>query len=654
MESKNKVLEALQMQPLSEEEKNSRHILGRLWGPIATTKEKTRNGRGYNAQLWDKALKDEIFREKVANKSLFLELGHPIDREETDMNVVCACIPELPKVIDGDLYAYVDILDTKQGRLLKTLCDYGFVPGISSRGSGDIMANDEVDPETFFLETWDIVQLPAVKKARLTMCESLSNKKTLSKALRESLDLMSDEDKKEAQETLENLGVDFVEDVEEPYPDIPWAPGEEPLVEETEEVTPVLTANDTQEPQEKETDKQPETTETEEAEEKDTLVEADAEDEAEAEESAENPDEELEIEIEAEDEDEAEDEEESEADDESDSTSPAILGDLIDILKDYKTTLELKFRPIEIDDKVLSITDLVLDDEEEDGKLTIDFNYNLETSDNIEDTEEESETEENSPEDEQPEADEVSDEAIDNGEDEVIESLKEMVRVKDALEEEVLSLKNRQTVSDAEAERLKEDLEKYKTGFRRVSELASKATKLQKEVTTLNEQLATKDTTIRNLENKAKTKLVESIDRSNRQVQELQERLITSQNEAEATERELREQVEAARKQTREVTTAARAYKQKYEAVVEHYIASKATMLGVSTHDISSKLTEGYSLEDVDRVCETLLNAGRPALRLGMGAQGTPKVKLKESATKKAYVGGYDIDDDLLELAGLK
>ena len=65
MDSKNiKVLEALQMQPLSEEEKARRHILGRLWGPIATSKEKTRNGRGYNAQLWDKALKDEIFREK--------------------------------------------------------------------------------------------------------------------------------------------------------------------------------------------------------------------------------------------------------------------------------------------------------------------------------------------------------------------------------------------------------------------------------------------------------------------------------------------------------------------------------------------------------------------------------------------------------------
>ena len=125
MEAKKmRILEALQMQPLSEEEKASRHILGRLYGPIATTKEKTRNGRGYNKELWEKALSDEIFREKIANKSLFLELGHPLDREETDMEKVCACIPEMPKIVDGDLYAYVDILDTNNGRLLKTLCDY--------------------------------------------------------------------------------------------------------------------------------------------------------------------------------------------------------------------------------------------------------------------------------------------------------------------------------------------------------------------------------------------------------------------------------------------------------------------------------------------------------------------------------------------------
>jgi DNA repair exonuclease SbcCD ATPase subunit len=187
-----------------------------------------------------------------------------------------------------------------------------------------------------------------------------------------------------------------------------------------------------------------------------------------------------------------------------------------------------------------------------------------------------------------------------------------------------------------------------------VSELASKSNKLQKKVASLNEQLNAKDATIQDLQTKAKTKLNESVERSSQQLRELQERLITSQNEAEATEQALREQVEAERAQTRKVTTAAKAYKQKYVAVVEHYIASKATMLGVSTHDITSKLTEGYTLEDVDRICDKLLDAGRPAFSLGMGAQRAPQVKLKESVKKQQYSGGYDIDDELLELAGLK
>lgn len=610
MESKNtKVLEALQMQPLSEEEKTRRHILGRLWGPIATSKEKTRNGRGYNMELWQKALKDEIFLEKVANKSLFLELGHPIDREETDMRMVCACIPELPKIIDGDLYAYVDILDTKDGRLLKTLCDYGFVPGISSRGSGDIMANDDVDPETFFLETWDVVQLPAVKKARLSVCEALNRHKTLSVALTESLSKMNEEERREAEATLERLGVEYGE---EPYADIPWAADEEPLLEDTEEVEAVL------EP----TDEEPvEDTPTEAGEE---LAEDSAETETE------------------------------ETEEENEEPSDFTIEVFIDNLAEFDKELPIEFDPIEIDDQKLVITDIVLDDEEED-KIKISFNYTLETSDNKEtDDESEANEENSSPDDDQPEAEDASEEAIDDGEEEVIESLKEMVRQKDALEEEVLSLKNRQTVSDAEAERLKEELEKYKTGFMRVSELASKSTKLQKEVTQLTEQLDAKDKTIRGLETKAKVKLTEGLEKTNKEIKILQERLITVQNEAEATEQELREQVETARKNTREATTVAKAYKQKYVAVVEHYIASKATMLGVSTRDITSKLHEGYTLEDVDQVCETLLDAGRPAFGLGIGAQGTPKVKLKESVTQKQYTGGYDIDDDLLELAGLK
>ena len=80
-------------------------------------------------------------------------------------------------------------------------------------------------------------------------------------------------------------------------------------------------------------------------------------------------------------------------------------------------------------------------------------------------------------------------------------------------------------------------------------------------------------------------------------------------------------------------------------------------MLGVRPTDITSRLAENYTLDDIDQVCEDLLNMGRPAFGLGLGK---PKVTIKESVvpTKKANPvdpsNGYEIDDDLLILAGLK
>ena len=79
------------------------------------------------------------------------------------------------------------------------------------------MANDEVDPETFFLETWDIVQLPAVKKARLQMTESLNNKKTLKAALQESYAAANDEDRKVMKESLDNLDIELAEALRQQY-----------------------------------------------------------------------------------------------------------------------------------------------------------------------------------------------------------------------------------------------------------------------------------------------------------------------------------------------------------------------------------------------------------------------------------------------------
>ena len=603
MEAKKmKILEALQMQPLSEEEKASRHILGRLYGPIATTKEKTRNGRGYNKELWEKALSDEIFREKIANKSLFLELGHPLDREETDMEKVCACIPEMPKIVDGDLYAYVDILDTNNGRLLKTLCDYGFVPGISSRGSGDIMSNDEVDPETFFLETWDIVQLPAVKKARLSVCESLGSK-TLTMALRESLEKASAEEQAEMKDTLNKLNISLGEEIDD---DVPFAP--DPVDEEN------ILLEDTEE----------------------------------------------EVEIE-----EAEVEEEPKDEEAEEKTDAYTVGDIIKEFKDYDDKLELEFKPIVIEDKEYEITALEFDDSEE-GKIVVNINYNLPE---VEETEEE---DNKLPEEENPEVDvevssdeepapeeevEESEEAVDDGDEEVFESLKEMVRQKDLLESEIRDLKNQKTVSDAEVKGLKEELEKYKSGFIRVSELASKSTKLDKEVKSLKEQLESRDSKINDLQTKIEkqTRLTESVKADDSKVKALTEKLVAVQTEAENTEEAFRTKLEESRKAVQKNANVAKAYKSKYEAVLERYISTKANMLGVRTTDITSRLAESYTLDDIDQVCEDLLDMGRPAFGLGLGK---PKVKINESKVNTMKPAdpnnGYEIDDDLLILAGLK
>lgn len=208
--------ESFEYQKLSPEEMKARGILGRLIGPCADFINPTRNGRGYGENLWENVFNDDIVKEKIANKCLYGELGHPADREEVDMEKIAISMPELPKKNkDGNLVACFDILDTPNGRILKTLCDYGTTIGISSRGSGDVIQDDDgnemVDPDTYQFECFDAVIVPAVKEARLQyVTEDLDrNKLNMKKALCESLEKASDEDRKVMTETLHNLNIDI-------------------------------------------------------------------------------------------------------------------------------------------------------------------------------------------------------------------------------------------------------------------------------------------------------------------------------------------------------------------------------------------------------------------------------------------------------------
>lgn len=205
--------EAFEYQKLTPEEMKSRKILGRLVGPCADFLNPTRNGRGYGEELWEKVFSDPIVNEKIENKCLFGELGHPADREEVDMEKIALALNEKPKKnSDGKLIACFDILDTPNGRILKTLCDYGTTIGISSRGSGEVIG-EEVDPDSYTFECFDAVITPAVKDARLSYVTESLDKNTLNlkKALCESLNSATEEERKVMKETLQELDIN-VED----------------------------------------------------------------------------------------------------------------------------------------------------------------------------------------------------------------------------------------------------------------------------------------------------------------------------------------------------------------------------------------------------------------------------------------------------------
>lgn len=191
-------------------------ILGRITGPCADIVSATRNGRKYSEALWEKVFKDPIVKEYFDAGGIFGELNHPSDREETDLEKVAICMPEPPvKDKNGKLIGHWDILDTPNGRIAHCLFKYGYKLGISSRGSGDTFTDydgqESVDPESYTLQGFDLVYLPAVKAARLTLVnESLDmNKRTLRKALNEAFENSTEDERRIMTETLNNLNIDY-------------------------------------------------------------------------------------------------------------------------------------------------------------------------------------------------------------------------------------------------------------------------------------------------------------------------------------------------------------------------------------------------------------------------------------------------------------
>lgn len=610
--------ESFSYKKLSKEEMEARGILGRLVGPCADFTIPTRNGRKYNESLWNNVFEDEIVLEKINNKCLFGELGHPADREEVDPEKIAIALNEKPvKNSDGQLIACFDILNTPSGKILKTLCDYGTTIGISSRGSGDIideLGEEIVDPDTYMFECFDAVILPAVKAARLKyMTESLSVKeKKLRKALRESIENAPEEEKEIMKNTLEELDLDISLDEEASTDD------------EAIEIIPKSRQEQSV-----------------------NIKEDIEEDDVNDEEVVEEPIEEVEETDVV--------EEESTKDSEDEFEAAYTVEDMISQLQEYDGKLNLEFKPIVIEDKEYEITNLEFDESEE-GKIVVNIGYNLPE---VEETEEE---DNKLPEDENPEVEDVSEDeseeiaekekAEDNGEEssEIFESLKEIIRQKNLLEQELKDLKSSRTVEDSKVKELTEELNKYKDAFVRTSKIAARVRVAETQVKSLNEQLVQKDNDINNLKAINTTKLTEGINAEKQKVAALKEQLNVAQTKNDDLNKKLTSTTSEYEKKLSESVKVAKAYKAKCTKMLEQYISFRASQLGVRSSEIINRLGDKTSFEQINDVCDKILTENVSYTR-SYSIDKNSKVVIKE---QKENHKSDDYDwDSLYELAGL-
>ena len=273
------------------------------------------------------------------------------------------------------------------------------------------------------------------------------------------------------------------------------------------------------------------------------------------------------------------------------------------------------------------------------------------------DTNIEQETEEETPVETIEEVEDDEESAEDTGDEEVIESLKEIVRQKEALENEVSDLRKAKSVGDAKEQELQEKLNRYRTAFKNTSAEAAKVPELQAKVKELTEQLAQQNNTIKTLTervNKAQ-QLKESIEGSKAKERRLNEEVSRLTKKSETLEAKLEGQTKVYTEKLNERTELAKTYKARFIETLTKYVESKANMLGVTPSEITSRLNENYTLKDVDAVCDQILDSTVNFSRLPFGGRTKTSARIAESVSRQTQTN-YEEDDlsDLYELAGLK
>jgi hypothetical protein len=133
-------------------------------GVFAQAEQKNRNGRIYPKPIMEKAI--NMYNEKQVSKGRAVgELNHP-EGPTVNLDKVSHKIESL-EFKGNDVMGKATVLDTPMGRIVEGLLEGGVQLGVSTRGMGSLMQqnNAMVVKDDFILNAIDVVQDPSAPSA---------------------------------------------------------------------------------------------------------------------------------------------------------------------------------------------------------------------------------------------------------------------------------------------------------------------------------------------------------------------------------------------------------------------------------------------------------------------------------------------------------
>ena len=270
--------------------------------------------------------------------------------------------------------------------------------------------------------------------------------------------------------------------------------------------------------------------------------------------------------------------------------------------------------------------------------------------------------------------------AIDDGD--LLKQLQEALTDKQRLENEVLKLQEKLSVSYAKEATLEEDCERYKKSIITLSDKAKEAKTLKNLVENLNSQISKKNEEIKGLSSVQErsrvknTSLQESLNsksdeivRLKKENKLLQEKYALLDSKTDDKINSLNEEVESLKKDSElkhseyfDKLSKSNELVEKYRRIaknaVDKYIQLNAQMIGVSPIEIKNKLSENYTFSDIDTICEDLKSYKINVSKLPFGVTKDIKnagIKVDKPASISRNNNDVTdvVDKQLLQLAGL-